>query len=311
MSVFLSIDGGTTNTRITLVRDGEAVDTLKISFGAQAARSDPNAQKGAIRDGILTVLARNALCESGVERVLASGMITSEFGLCNLPHAIAPAGLADLHAATEERTLPEVTSIPFVFMRGVKCAGAGFDEIDMMRGEETELMGLIDPALGPCAYVLPGSHSKVIEVDGQGRILRFSTLLSGEMFAALSGHTILGDAVDMAADGVDNDYLMMGYAYAKEQGVNKAIFKTRVLKNHLAATPVQCTSYFRGVILCDEIREILRCGADTVVLGGKRQMREAIAEILTRLGGKRVICLDEQTVERSVTRGQLRVYYGE
>ena len=310
MRVFLSVDGGTTNTRITLVRDGESVDTLKISFGAQAARNDRNALKMAIRDGILQILARNALCESQVERVLASGMITSEFGLYDLPHTVAPVGLAELRAAMVEVTLADVTAIPFVFMRGVKCAGKSFDAIDMMRGEETEIMGLMQEGCGACVYVLPGSHSKVIAVDEQGRIVRFSSLLSGEMFAALAGHTILGDAVDMAADGVDNDYLMMGYEYASKQGVNKALFKTRVLKNHCGATPVQCTSFFRGVILCDEIREILRCGADTVVLGGKRQMREATAEILTRLGGKRVICLDEQTVESSVTRGQLRIYCG-
>lgn len=310
MSTFLSIDGGTTNTRISLVREGETVDTLKISFGAQAARSDPNALKSGIRDGILKILARNALCEAQVERVLASGMITSEFGLYNLPHVSAPADLSDLHAAMAEVSIPDVTAIPFVFLRGVKCTGESFADVDMMRGEETEIMGLLDPTFGACVYVLPGSHSKVIEVDGQGRILRFSSLLSGEMFAALAGHTILGDAVDMSADGMEKDYLWMGYEYAREQGINKALFKTRVLKNHCGATPAQCTSFFRGVILCDEIREILRSGADTVVLGGKRQMREATAEILTRLGGKRVICLPEEAVEHSVTHGQLRIYYG-
>lgn len=311
MSIFLSIDGGTTNTRISLVREGEVVDTLKLSLGAQAARSDPNALKNGIRDGIREVLTRNALCEAQVERVLASGMITSEFGLCHLPHVTAPAGVAELHAAMAEVRIPEVTSVPFVFMRGVKCAGDGFSDMDMMRGEEAEVMGLPCPTTpGACVYVLPGSHSKVIEVDAQGSILRFSSLLSGEMFAALAGHTILGDAVDMSADGMENDYLWMGYEYAREQGINKALFKTRVLKNHCGATPAQCTSYFRGVILCDEIREILRSNAETVVLGGKRQMREATAEILTRLGGKRVICLSEETVERSVTRGQLRIYYG-
>lgn len=310
MPNFLSIDGGTTNTRISLVREGQTVDTLKISFGAQAARSDPNAQKSAIRDGILTILSRNALCEAQIERVLASGMITSEFGLCNLPHITAPAGPEELHKAMVEIAMPDVTAIPFVFIRGVKCVGDSYAETDMMRGEETELMGLIDPTLGSCVYVLPGSHSKVIQTDDKGRIIHFSTLLSGEMFAALAGHTILGDAVDMSADGTDKEYLFMGYEYAREQGFNKAVFKTRVLKNHFGATPVQTTSFFRGVILCDEIREILRCEAKTVVLGGKRQMREATAEILTRLGGKRVICLDEEAVSASVIRGQLRVYAG-
>lgn len=308
MSVFLTIDGGTTNTRISLVRNGETADTLKLSGGAGAARKDRNAQKIAIRDGISALLQRNALAESDVERILASGMITSEYGLCNLPHATAPIGLQGLHDAMEEVRLPEVSAIPFVFLRGVKCAG-DFAATDMMRGEETELMGLMDPAYGACVYVLPGSHSKVIKTDANGRIESFSTLLSGEMFYALSQHTILGDAVDMSAEGFDEEYLLTGYRYALENGINKAVFKTRVQKNIFGATPLQSTSYFRGVILCDEIREILRYDVPTVVLGGKKQMREAIAAILRAVSDKHVICLSDKVVDSSVAKGQLKIYH--
>jgi len=307
MSVFLTIDGGTTNTRIGLVRDLQAADSVKIACGAGAARKDQNALKGAIRDGISAILARNSVGENEVECILASGMITSEFGLCHLPHLVAPVGKKELHEHMEKRSLPEITSIPFVFIRGVKCAG-DFAQTDMMRGEETELMGLIDPAYGACVYVLPGSHSKVIKTDANGCIEAFSTLLSGEMFFALSQHTILGDAVDMTAEGFDEAYLLKGYRYCLENGINKAIFKTRVLKNMFGCTPLQTTSYFRGVILCDEIREILRYDAQTVVLGGKKQMREATRAILEQICDKRVVCLDDATVAHSVTNGQLRIY---
>ena len=308
MVAFLTIDGGTTNTRISLLRDGKTVDALKLSGGAGAARKDPDAQKNAIRNGISEILARNSLKESDVERILASGMITSEFGLCTLPHAIAPIGLEGLHDAMEEVALPEVSDIPFVFMRGVKCTG-DLAVTDMMRGEETELMGLMDDSYGACVYVLPGSHSKVIKTDAAGRIESFSTLLSGEMFYALSKHTILGDAVDMSVEGFDAEYLLTGYRYALENGINKAVFKTRVQKNMFGATPLQCSSYFRGVILCDEIREILRYDVPTVVLGGKKQMREATAAILRAVSDKRVICLSDEEVEGSVAKGQLKIYY--
>ncbi|MBE6690887.1 MAG: hypothetical protein E7590_06345 [Ruminococcaceae bacterium] len=308
MAAFLTIDGGTTNTRISLLKGEKVVDAVKLSGGAGAARKDQNAQKNAIRNRISELLTRNSLKESDVERILASGMITSEFGLYTLPHAIAPIGLAGLHDAMKEVILPEVSGIPFVFMRGVKCMG-DFAITDMMRGEETELMGLMDEAYGACVYVLPGSHSKVIKTDAEGRIESFSTLLSGEMFYALSQHTILGDAVDMSVEGFDAEYLLTGYRYALENGINKAVFKTRVQKNMFGATPLQCSSYFRGVILCDEIREILRYDVPTVVLGGKKQMREATAAILRAVSDKRVICLSDEEVESSVVKGQLKIYY--
>ena len=148
-----------------------------------------------------------------------------------------------------------------------------------------------------------------LKTDAAGRIESFSTLLSGEMFYALSRHTILGDAVDMSVEGFDAEYLLMGYRYALENGINKAVFKTRVQKNMFGATPLQCSSYFRGVILCDEIREILRYDVPTVVLGGKKQMREATAAILRAVSDKRVICLSDEEVEGSVVKGQLKIYY--
>ena len=308
MATFITIDGGTTNTRIALVQEGDVKDVLKLSGGARAAGKDQNALKNAIRDGIFTLLQRNSVAQDTVERVLASGMITSEYGLCNLPHAVAPIGLQGLHDAMQEISIPEICAIPFVFMRGVKCVG-DFAATDMMRGEETELMGVWDPTHGACVYVLPGSHSKVIKTDADGRIESFSTLLSGEMFYALSQHTILADAVDMSAEGFDEDYLLQGFRYALENGINKAVFKTRVQKNMFGATPLQSTSYFRGVILCDEVREILRYDVPTVVLGGKKQMREATAAILRAVSDKRVICLSDEAVDASVTKGQLRVYY--
>lgn len=310
MAVFLTIDGGTTNTRIGLLRDDVLTDTIKISGGAGAARQNAEGQKEAIRGGICTILQRNGLRECDVERILASGMITSEYGLCNLPHLIAPAGLTELHNGMVEISLPEISHIPFVFMRGVKLAGDSFADTDMMRGEETELMGIADPAFGECVYVLPGSHSKVIKTDAQGRIEQFSTLLSGEMFYALSQHTILGDAVDMTCAETDETYLLQGYRYAKENGINKALFKTRVLKNLFGCTAAQTGSFFRGAILCDEICEILRYPVSTVVVGGKKQMREATCIILRHTSNRQVHCLTDAEVEESVTRGQLRIYCG-
>ena len=310
MANFISVDGGTTNTRVSLVVDGNISETHKLSVGAGAAREDKNVLKTVIRDAILRILEKNALRADDVECILASGMITSEFGLYDLPHAIAPVGLSELHAYMEKVTLPEVSPIPFVFLRGVKCAGDTFAHTDMMRGEETELMGILDPAYGECVYVLPGSHSKVIKTDGEGRIETFSTLLTGEMFYALSRHTILGDAVDMSLDGIDKDYLLKGYRYCIDNGINKALFKTRVLKNLFGCTPLQTCSFFRGVILCDEIREILKYPVSTVVIGGKKQMREATAMLLQEICNKRIVCLSEAEVEGSVSRGQLRIYSG-
>ncbi|MBQ3141206.1 MAG: hypothetical protein IJC25_04510, partial [Clostridia bacterium] len=88
-------------------------------------------------------------------------------------------------------------------------------------------------------------------------------------------------------------------------------FKTRVLKNLYGCSRRQTYSFFLGAVLWGEIGQILSCDAPTVVLGGRSQIRNAMA-LLLQQSGKRVIVLDDETVERSTALGAVRIYeYGE
>jgi 2-dehydro-3-deoxygalactonokinase len=234
-------------------------------------------------------------------------MITSEFGLCTLPHIEAPAGVRELHDAMHEVPLPEITSIPFVFIRGVKTVGA-LEETDMMRGEETELCGLMPEGTRDALYVLPGSHSKLIETDREGRIVRFSTMLTGEMIAALSAGTILKDAIDLSIKETDEQALIDGCRYAMEKGINEALFKVRILKNLFQKTPVEVYSFFLGAILADEISTILRSSQHLVVIGGKAQIKRATAHLLSKLSDKEIAVLDDETVDACVVHGAIKIY---
>lgn len=305
MANYITIDGGTTNTRISLVVDGLVVDTLKYGVGARAGMTDGSLLRDTVREGITALLEKNQKKADEIERILASGMITSEFGLCPLPHTVAPAGLAELHAVMQECELKEITNIPFVFMRGVKIDGADLAGLDMMRGEETELMGLFR---GAGVYVLPGSHSKIITVDEVGRITAFTTMLTGEMIAALSGHTILKDAVDLSQGSVDASYLMQGFSAADSRGLNAALFSVRILKNLLSADANACYSYFMGVVLCDEIKAILATGAKQIYVGGKKQIKEATVLLLHEVSDAAVITVSDAEVDASSALGAVRIY---
>lgn len=93
-----------------------------------------------------------------------------------------------------------------VIVPGVKTEGETIADADMMRGEETELIGLMEHLERAAVYVLPGSHSKLIHVDAAGRIVDFTTMLTGEMIAALSQNTILKDAVHLAGTRLDESW---------------------------------------------------------------------------------------------------------
>ena len=308
MKRYLTLDGGTTNTRIRLVENGEIIDTIKISKGARANMEEPKSLDIAVRDAICELLTRHAITECDILRILASGMVTSEFGLCALPHTMAPAGVRELHESMHEVTLSHISSIPFVFVRGIRLPGDTLENAEMMRGEETELVGISD-GVPNTLYVLPGSHSKLVLTDEMGRISSFSTMLTGEMIYALATSTILKDAVDLSLSSFDEEKLLDGYRYAKEHGLNEALFKVRILKNLFGMTPVGCYSFFLGAVLADEISAIVASCATRVVIGGKNQIKNATKVLLEGAGcEKEIVLLDEETVENSTSRGMITIY---
>ena len=305
MKRYLTVDGGTTNTRISLVSGGAIREVKRLSVGA---RNGADALKSVLRTGISELLASNGLCERDICAIIASGMITSEYGLCNLPHISLPAGRGELHASMHRAQFPEIAEIPWYFIRGVRSVADGIDGTDVMRGEETELVGILDLSKSSALYVLPGSHSKHISVDGEGRIVSFRTMLSGELLAAVMEGTILRDAADFAHNELVWEKLFFGYEYCLAHGVNEALFKTRILKNIFGATKEDCYSFLLGVVLCDEVRALARVTEDTVIIGGQKQFRLALAAILQKYTAKQIISLSDSAVAASAAIGAVRVF---
>lgn len=305
MPNYITIDGGTTNTRIYLVKNGKITDTQKVNVGAQKAIGNNEILKQTIKQGIKEILEKNDMREDGIKRILASGMITSEFGLVNLPHITLPVGINDLHRTMYETVFNDISSIPFVFVRGIKTNGESLENCDMMRGEETELMGVF---CGEGTYILPGSHSKIINVEKNGKITDFKTMLTGEMIAALSENTILKDSVDIKNTEIDHEYLLKGFEFCKQNGINNSLFKVRILKNMLSANASQVYSFFLGVVLQSEIEFILSQKQKRIIIGGKKQLKEALAIILEKLLSAEIAKVEDAEADFASTFGLIKIY---
>lgn len=308
MKNYITVDGGTTNTRVYLVKNGIIVDTEYIELGAGSQNREKKALEIAIKNAIRVIQARNGLTEIEIEKILASGMITSEFGLFELSHVSTPAGISTLHAGMKETILSDISTIPFVFLPGVKTSGADISTADMMRGEETELYGLTDTHRRDAVYVLPGSHCKIIKTDNEGRIKDFQTTLTGEMIAALSQNTILRDAVDLNVQQLDTNGLLAGYKLCKKTDINQALFKVRVLKNKFGKSKEYVYSFFMGVILHAEIESLCKTNAQCIVIGGKKQIREALQILLQQTSSAEIVALDEETVNNATAHGAVKIY---
>ena len=264
------IDGGTTNTRIHLCKGSEIIAEQKIHLGARLSGNQRDAFLQALSEGIRELLAEHGIIEDEVEAIIASGMITCETGLAEIPHIPAPAGLNELSVGMVRLHFPEICKVPFYLIPGVKQAGTYYGDMDVMRGEETEIMGIcheigVDRNI---SVILPGSHSKVIYLDKEGKIKDFSTMLTGEMIAAIATDTILANTLSFEGAAL-TDMLYDGYKYANEFGLNQALFKVRILGQFMKAMPDDVYSFYLGVLLCDEVNAIGRIPVPEVYVGGQ------------------------------------------
>ena len=174
---FIGLDWGTTSFRAYLAdARGHALETLPDGEGALALKAGEHEPYLASRIGAWPRLP-----------ILACGMVGAKQGWREAPYRACPAGLAEIAGAMlavptsfgEVRIAPGLTA--------TDRAGAP----DVMRGEETQILGALAAGLGDGAYVLPGTHSKWAHVE-DGRVLGFETYMTGEVFSVLKTHSVLG-----------------------------------------------------------------------------------------------------------------------
>lgn len=303
------IDGGTTNTRIHLCKGMEILAEQKIKLGARLSGNQREDFLCALKDGIRETLEAHSIQETDVEAVIASGMITCETGLAEIPHLHAPAGLEKLAEGMVQMAFPEICNIPFYLIPGVKQVGTYYGDMDVMRGEETEIMGICHE-IGVhqnISVILPGSHSKVIYLDEDGQIAHFTTMLTGEMVAAIASNTILGNSLTLEGHAL-TDMLYDGYAYAHEYGLNQALFKVRVLRQFMGAGLDDVYSFYLGILLSDEVDAIGRIPVASVYVGGQKQMKEAECRLIRRFTDKEAYEIPDEICKKAPTVGAIRIF---
>ena len=320
MKYVITIDCGTTNTRVALWNGNEIAATSRSEAGVRdtARTGSTGFLAEAVGACLKEVTAKAGITPDAVQAVLASGMITSNIGLKEIPHLIAPAGLQELADGMAEVSLPAVWPKPMWFITGVrpnpgKVPADDIPGTDMMRGEETEMIALLEalkPAL-PCWLALPGSHSKYIPVDEKGRIMGSLSTLTGEMFQALATQTILASSVDMAEKETDAGWLVRGYEAAKAFGLGRALYCTRLSQLWSDSTVAQRTSHLLGAILESDVH-LLRSSPLTnadmpIWVAGRGELKKALVTLLRHDGFFRDIRETPEGMENLAALGAMAV----
>jgi len=297
---YLIVDCGTTNLRVTLLDENkQKLDAIKAEGGVRHTSIDGH--NGRLRtmlhESIEAVLEKNGYQMEDVEKCVASGMITSALGLLEIPHVAAPAGTAELRAAMQEKVFEDIAPFPIAFIPGVRNFSGpvdleNFSDMDMMRGEEVEAIGLYKllAPKGAAMFVLPGTHNKFVSMDDQGRILGCMTSISGELLDALTHHTIIAEAVGHSfvnANEYDGEYAKAGARECAVSGLGRAAFAGRILSTLGGKDKAKLQSYLLGATLALDVQAMQAFVGDQenveAYIAGKAPLQQCMCDVIEAL----------------------------
>ena len=244
MPMLIGGDWGSSNLR--LFRFGENGSVLETRESASGVL--------AVADGAFEATLAGHIgdwLQAAPARIVLGGMIGSRQGWQEAPYAECPADANAIAMLAQHvrSMLGDVRILP----------GARIDRadgcIDVMRGEETQAFGAlsrIEPAsAGARLVIMPGTHSKWVHVD-EGRIVDFTTYMTGELYAVLKTHSILGRL--MHGDAADPHAFATGVQRTlADPALSKWLFSTRSEGLFGRIAPSALASYLSGLLIGAEV----------------------------------------------------------
>lgn len=309
----IALDWGTTSLRAyKLAADGVVLEQRALSSGIMQLPKTPRIIHGReCADGF--ELAFDQACGDWLDAqpdlpVIACGMVGSAQGWREAAYCETPADVANLG-----KSLQTVVSLRGTTVHIVPGVIQRSRLPNVMRGEETQVLGVLQqlPAEAGADLLigLPGSHSKWVEVV-DGCITHFDSFMTGEVFAVLSEHSILGrtqqPSVTFEAQAFDRG-VQVALSADGELGVLSTVFSARTLGLTGELSPSLQADYLSGLMIGHELAALAAVqrqrrnnpNLPSIVLIGNGQLCARYSRALDACGFARVT-LAEQATERGL-----------
>ncbi|WP_437231021.1 2-dehydro-3-deoxygalactonokinase [Planctomicrobium sp. SH661] len=271
MRYFFSCDWGTTHFRLRLI---DALDLTILAeerseegiagLSSQVAKCGESIFRDVLDRHVNSLVTKIDQDLNGVP-VVISGMASSSIGWRELPYAPLPFAL-DGSSMNFVRLDEETSrhSRPILLFSG--CSS----ERDVMRGEETELIGL--RALAPEVFaqseevwvLLPGTHSKHVRVR-QETIVDFQTYLTGELFQLICRHSSLRNPHgEMKFTGLESpvdasrwqEPFLTGVDLAQQGELIGSLFQVRTGQLLRKENAMQSAAFLSGMLIGSELKSL-------------------------------------------------------
>jgi 2-dehydro-3-deoxygalactonokinase len=282
--MFVSGDWGTSRLRLRLFQadplvlraEAEAATGIAHVYAEWLAAASPDDREGFFLERLAPVFVRLEAVSGQPLRdvpLVLSGMASASIGLRELPYASTPFPLQG-GPLVVARLEPGALPVPTVLVSGV-CT-----DDDVMRGEETILIGLNELRYGDGFYLLPGTHSKHIEVRA-GIVKGFRTYLTGELFALLREHSVLRPCLT-AGSNIDEAFVS-GVLDAGQTNLLHELFALRARSLLRGVTPEANGQRLSGLLIGSELHQ-LNPNEGPIWLAASEPLLTHYAEALRQLG---------------------------
>ncbi|HEV3410894.1 MAG TPA: 2-dehydro-3-deoxygalactonokinase [Puia sp.] len=310
MNLLISCDWGTSNFRLRLVDSDrrEAIGEVSGQEGVASVFSrwresglEPEERVGFYQTVLATQidqLRKHTIYSlSGLPLVL-SGMASSNLGMLELPYRPVPVVLTGEELIRVAIPASEGFRHPILLVSGVRTAN------DVMRGEETQLVGCSAAGYEERIYLFPGTHCKHVRVRA-GRAVDIVTFMTGEVFQLLATKSILAVSVSAASsDGgaVSPDFIQ-GVRDSQRAGILHTAFRVRTRQLLEGLSRESNYQYLSGLLIGEELKVLVGTQIPIMVVGAGR-MKEYYAAACEELDCPEVCVTD---ADQALVRGHCRV----
>ena len=250
----IAINWGTSNFRAYKLDAAGNIDAERSS-GRGAVHVPPGGFLDALMDEV------GAWIRRGETRVLMSGMVGARNGWKEAPYISVPAAFDQV---VDGVIRVEVDSLDVRIVPGL--IGADECEVpDVLRGEETEILGCKGELAGDTHLCLPGTHTKWVRMES-GSIAAFSTSMTGDLYKAIREGTILRTCTQQEPS--DGAAFLRGAARSKQAGdLAHHLFGIRTLVLTGGIEESSASSYLSGLLIGHEVKARARAGDRVHLIG--------------------------------------------
>ena len=322
----MGCDWGTSSFRLGLysLLDGVLVDEIQSGDGISGIHR--NWQNGnykargisktqLFREKLLTqinILSTKIAVSLENTPVLISGMASSSIGIDDVPYADLPFRLDGSQVKSRKLGAQEDFPHEIILISGVQ------GEQDVMRGEETQLIGiwslLMDRDRQPkeAIIIFPGTHSKHVYIK-DGQLIHFKTFMTGEMYQVIGNHSILKDSVKMDDEyepsTADIQAFKMGIKNSGTTGLLNSLFTVRINQLFSRLNKAQNTFYLSGLLIGSELNDLLKEQHCPLFLCSGKKLYSFYKIALEELGlSDRTSLVPTDLVESAAMTGQKIIY---